>query len=179
MVIRCHQCKGLLQVDEKNLPSDRRAKIRCPHCKGIGLMPDMSHHDVSGQAQAPGSGDPQGGHYPVLVPAEQPRQPRDWKETALPQDAFKTFRYPAEREETRESARKPSRRGLPLWVWVVVSVAVVAFFALLVNVILPGPAGVRPIVHTVPPEHAGPPKVSEENVPVPNRERTLPGLQDR
>lgn len=179
MVIRCHQCKGLLQVDEKNLPSDRRAKIRCPHCKGIGMMPDASHQHVTGESPSEAAGNPQGGGYPALLPVEPQRQPRDWKEAALPQDAFKTFRYPGDREESRESVRKPSRRGLPLWVWVIVSVVVVGFFALLVNLILPGPAGVRPLVHTVPPEHAGPPKVTEENAPAPNRERSLPGLQDR
>jgi hypothetical protein len=108
---------------------------------------------------------------------EQPRQSRDWKEAAIPRDAFKTFRYPEEREN-HQTPPKQAKRGLPLWLWVLISLMVVAFFAVLVNVILPGPAGVRPVVHTVPPEHAGPPRVTEENIGA-QKERSLPGIQDR
>jgi predicted Zn finger-like uncharacterized protein len=178
MVVRCFRCKGLLRVDESNLPSDRRAKIRCPHCKGIGLMPDIpvgSPGAQGGSADIPaheGTED-----YPALLPPEQPLPPQDWKEAAIPQDAFKTFRYPGEREN-REPPKQPVRRGWPLWVWILVSVAIVGAFALLVNVILPGPAGVRPVVHTVPPEQAGPPAVTEENIGV-RSDRALPGIQDR
>jgi predicted Zn finger-like uncharacterized protein len=177
MVVRCFRCKGLLRVDESNLPSDRKAKIRCPHCKGIGLMPDIPVRRPAAQGGSADVPAPERGDYPTLLSPEQPRAARDWKEAAIPQDAFKTFRSPGERED-REPVKKAVRRGWPLWVWVLVSFVIVGAFALLVNVILPGPAGVRPVVHAVPPGQAGPPAVTEENVVAP-RDRALPGIQDR
>ena len=128
MVVRCSQCNGLLRVDEDNLPVDRRAKIRCPHCKGIGLMPERTDGN-------PSSAEPNSApdaDYPVLVPAKEPPRPRDWKEAAMPQDAFKSFRYPEERSG-RTPGKKPPAKRWSLILWVVVSVAVVAFFAVLVN----------------------------------------------
>ncbi len=173
MVVRCFQCNGLLRIDENSLPSDRRAKVRCPHCKGIGLMPDRPAAD-------PSSEDPsarEASDYPALLPTEESVRPPDWKEAAIPHDAFNSFRYPGERDG-RLAEKKTAAKRFPLILWVVVSVAIVALFALLVNIILPGPAGVSPAIHSVPPEQASPSGVTEENLDA-RRNSARPGLQDR
>jgi predicted Zn finger-like uncharacterized protein len=163
MVVRCFQCNGLLRVDENSLPPDGSARVRCPHCQGVGLMPDRSVAARIADLSSAEPRSPEEQDYPVLVPPEKTPPPQDWKEEAIPHDAFKSFRYPGERDR-RPAPVIAARRGWPTWAWVVVSVVVVAFFALLVNLILPGPAGINPAIHTVPPEHAAPPGVSEENL---------------
>jgi predicted Zn finger-like uncharacterized protein len=194
MVVRCFQCNGLLRVDESSLPTNRRARVRCPHCKGIGLMPDRL---VARSATGLSSAEPaaqEEADYPSLLPLEppagqpmdqipdqpvqqQPAAAEDWKETALPRDAFKSFRYPGERDRPPGPKKAAAKGWPPIWL-IVVSIAVVAFFALLVNIILPGPAGVNPAIHTVPPEQAGASGVSEENLSA-RRPPPSPAMPDR
>ncbi len=181
MVVRCFQCNGLLRVDENSLPFDRRAKVRCPHCKSIGLMPEQpAAHLATGDpnAAAPGDAD-----YPALLPVQvpppPPPKPPDWKEAAIPHDAFNSFRYPGDRNAKASEKKPPTApKKWALVAWVVVSVAVVAFFALLVNLILPGPAGVSPAVYTVPSGPAPPSGVTEENIDS-HRNSAAPSIQDR
>jgi hypothetical protein len=70
-------------------------------------------------------------------------------EPTIPDDAFENFRFPAETDE-RKPERKRMSRAKRVLLWVAISLAVVAFFALLVNVMLPGPTGRKPFVGAVP-----------------------------
>jgi len=135
MIIKCSHCAGKMRVDESRIPKGQRFKIRCPHCKGIGVIQDQPTVD---QAPVP----------EVLIGASGIREkgstaPRTTgngvSEHTLPSDAFHSFRFPSEREAPLVQA-PPARRGLGVVTWILVSLGVVAFFALLVNIILSGPA---------------------------------------
>ncbi|MBI5571780.1 MAG: hypothetical protein HY914_17690 [Desulfomonile tiedjei] len=156
MIVRCCYCEGVLRVDETSLPAGRRAKIRCPHCKKIGSMPDIPLQGaVSEDATAEAPAEPR--DHPRLLPMEE-SSPAVAEEATMPRDAFQSFRFPAEQEESREHPKTSRHRGLRLAVWVIVSLAIVSLFALLVNLILPGPAGVQQTVHTAPGESVTPPQ---------------------
>jgi len=136
MVVRCSHCNGLMRVDENVLPKDPRVKVRCPHCQEIGLLAEMtaSEEFLRGEPRETATRDtssssPQSG-----------LQPDDSSEPTIPSDAFRDFRFPAERQ-TVESTKSPGKQRVRLLVLALVSLAVVAFFALLVNLVLPGPLG--------------------------------------
>jgi hypothetical protein len=60
-------------------------------------------------------------------------------EHTLPSDAFHSFRFPSEREAPAVE-QQPEERGFGIVAWILVSLGVVGLFALLVNIILSGPA---------------------------------------
>ncbi|MGO9567516.1 MAG: zinc-ribbon domain-containing protein [Desulfomonilaceae bacterium] len=135
MIIKCSHCAGKMRVDDSRIPKGQRVKVRCPHCKGIGIVQDQSTVD---QASAPEvtTGSPG-------VPEDASAPPRTASngvsEHTLPSDAFHSFRFPSEREAPLVE-RTPASRGFGIVTWILVSLGVVGLFALLVNIILSGPA---------------------------------------
>jgi predicted Zn finger-like uncharacterized protein len=135
MIIKCSHCAGKMRVDESRIPKGQRFKIRCPHCKGIGVIQDQPAVD---QAAAPEVLTGASGVGEKGSPA--PRTTGNGvSEHTLPSDAFHSFRFPSEREAPLVEP-PPARRGCGIVTWILVSLGVVAFFALLVNIILSGPA---------------------------------------
>jgi predicted Zn finger-like uncharacterized protein len=145
MIVKCSRCNGLMRVDESALPQDPRVKVRCPHCKEIGLLAEMTaseasfHGEPSEIATPPTSGSGALGDEAI----DSPRSgvdAGDSSEPTIPSDAFRDFRFPAERQTVKPT--KPSEKSrIRLLIFALVSLAVVAFFALLVNLVLPGPSG--------------------------------------
>jgi predicted Zn finger-like uncharacterized protein len=135
MIITCPHCEGKMRVDEGRLTSGERTKIRCPHCKQITSVGDQTKQ--AGRSGSPG---------PSFDAAEDRKKASRSKamdhEPSFPKDAFQDFRSTAEKGLSAAS-KKPKRSGLKIMIWTVVSLAIVAFFALLVNLILPGPTGQR------------------------------------
>jgi len=145
MVVECSQCKGIARVDESILYSSARVKIRCPHCAGTGFVlfsPAMDHEidEFRGDWQIGRSAESsvvadrfKAGKSP-LDPSIKEVDP------TLPADAFEDFRARSGKEmSTLETKYILSRSKLLLLA--ALSLAVVAFFALVVNLILPGPSG--------------------------------------
>jgi hypothetical protein len=133
-----------MRVDDKTIPDGRWVKVRCPHCQGIGLA---GHQTPAGIPSRPGSPVPAAfPQEPSASPAAQVgkgpsvRSPDDPQvfELSLPADAFKDFRFPAEAEIGPTAKREPAL-GKRILVWFCVSLGIVFVFALLVNLILPGP----------------------------------------
>jgi len=145
MVVRCSHCQGMMRLDEKSLPATPRVKIRCPHCQGVGYIEHPPEKKPPKEAP------------PVLQPDEQAQgshpQPKEHivispeakYDVSMPHDAFKDFRFPAEQDLAEQVAdarsRKPVSKRLKILLWVIASVGVVALFALIVNIVLPGPSG--------------------------------------
>jgi predicted Zn finger-like uncharacterized protein len=144
-IIRCANCKGLLKVDVQSLPEKGSVKVRCPHCRIIGSVAVGTglSGPVLEDAQSKGS---DSGEYPLLVTfQEKAGLSSHWDEATLPHDAFKRFRFPAEGAQEQAAPQKTvAKRSSILW-WALASVAVVALFALLVNIILPGPLGSKAV----------------------------------
>lgn len=149
MVIRCTHCKGMMRLDESAIPSGGGVKIRCPRCKGIDYVQDPSpakggDPGKDRSASRDVAGMPQKRSEPVSRPNHKQRTaPSDVSEVTMPSDAFQGFRFPAEKESGAFPKRRLSRRAR-LLLWGVASLVVVALFALLVNIVLPGPGGNRP-----------------------------------
>ena len=148
MVIKCSHCKGLMRVDEARIPKGGGVKVRCPHCDDVGYAPARDVEVVRETKPVPVTYDSSNISPPQFAQAaespvsRQPRQPNH-EDATLPEDAFHDFRFPAERPVAKKN-RNPAPRKTRVLVWVAVSVAVVAFFALFVNLMLPGPSGQRP-----------------------------------
>jgi predicted Zn finger-like uncharacterized protein len=145
MVIRCAHCQGTMRLDEKNIPDKPKVKVRCPHCSGIGYIENTSTPNP-----LPSLFDEQPVSQDEGPKFELPEPPTDNLEVgydvSLPHDAFKDFRFPAEQDRQnnhRKTAIGLTSIGLKTIILVVASLVVIIFFALLVNIILPGPSGIQ------------------------------------
>lgn len=150
MVVKCSKCQGKMRVDQSRIPHGEKVKIRCPLCGEIQPYTEPAAAAVpTGQpeAQARQTAGLQksaaGERSDALAPTRVP------EELTIPADAFQDFRFPAERkpgEQTRNSSSREPRRGkgIGTWIFVLASIAVIIAFALIVNIILPGPAGKTP-----------------------------------
>jgi hypothetical protein len=135
-----------MRVDETRIPEGDRVKIRCPHCSQISSIDAKSAGPATAQFQASDT-DP-------AVPAEGSKTgtdtespDRSYKKRAedsdLPRDAFKDFRFPAEKTSNAGESRAKTGTGMSrTWkaiIWIAASLVIIGFFALLVNIVLPGP----------------------------------------
>lgn len=178
MLIRCAHCQGMMRLDEKNIPDKPKVKVRCPHCSGIGYI-----ENTSAPNPVPSSFDEQ----PVSQPDQSKfelREPLTDKpemeyDVSMPHDAFKDFRFPAEQD--RQNNSRKTAIGSRTIVLAVASLVVIILFALLVNIILPGPAGFKGVSGAVQSQEdqtltkgggdTAPPKGS---VPAPPRQKDKP-----
>ncbi len=133
MIVKCAHCRGLMRVDHKQIPAQAQAKVRCPHCRGLGLV----RTQPPGEPQAPSAKTPSG-HAALAGPSGagvvRSAQPAVHEEPEYVDE----YLFPAERE-TLPYERQPGVISLRIVAWAVASVLVVLLFALLVNLILPGP----------------------------------------
>ncbi len=155
MIVRCALCKGQMKLDEASLPDRPRIKVRCPHCQGIGyverpaLYDTTLENDTAVQAASDSFG----------TTAEFRRKElgfeTDSHEPSVPTDAFKEFHFPSEKRDEPQVHESRSR-GRKILLWAVISLAVVAFFALIVNIVLPGPSGGQGMLRAVQPHESVP-----------------------
>jgi hypothetical protein len=114
-----------MKIDEGSLPEGRSVRVRCPHCNEIG------------PAQEPVS---------LAEGLDTSSLPRD-RILAAPKAARTgrggDFHLPAN-QAPAALEKKMLSRGVKIVLWVIGSLLVVGFFALLVNIILPGPYGGGP-----------------------------------
>lgn len=89
-------------------------RLRCPHCNAEGDL-----HATNGLDQEHKAGD---------------------SDPILPEEAFQSF-HSASPGKMRSFRAKPIALRSKLLLWVGLPLAIVIFFALLVNLILPGPTG--------------------------------------
>lgn len=170
MVIKCTHCKGLMQVDETRIPKGGGVKVRCPRCKEIGYVPAPSLSAQSAQGPMTGTAGvsppqvPLPGTAPRRTPSETTHGMRR-DEPAFPEDAFENFRFPAE-NAGNALKRRPMSTRKKIIIVVAVSLAVVAVFALLVNIVLPGPSGRRPFSGGVRPAPTSQPSRATGSDPV-------------
>jgi predicted Zn finger-like uncharacterized protein len=174
MIIRCAHCQGTMRIDEKSLPDRPKVKVRCPHCNGIGYVePKVPRPTptVSSPAERPTPKSPQS-KFPL--PQQVADEPGMEYDLSIPEDAFEEFRFPAEQNgngRLRNGIRNGATVGLKTIILVIASLITVAFFALLVNIILPGPGGVKGAVPSVQSE--------EEQTSAKNSRDILQGIDSR
>jgi predicted Zn finger-like uncharacterized protein len=144
MILKCTYCNGKMRVDEKSIPEGKWVKVKCPHCNGIGLagaQPPPEGAIPGHSLPSPSAGAPEVASTPRIPPSDTqlPYLPRQ-EEPSVPQDAFRGFRFPAEKAsaEISQSEGKKTRRFRAL-AWIAASLGVILLFALIVNLVLPGP----------------------------------------
>ncbi len=191
MIIRCAHCQGTMRLDENALPDRPRVRVRCPHCRGIGYIERRFSQPtpaVSSHAERPAGKSDQA---KFQLPKQVTDEPEVEYDLSIPEDAFKEFRFPAEQDSdgrsrngirngTRNGIRNRATIGLKTVIVVVASLITIAFFALLVNIILPGPSGVKGAVRAVQPEEEQTSAESSQNISPGIDSRTAPlRRQDR
>lgn len=137
MIVNCSHCGGKMRVDESRIPQGQKAKIKCPHCEGIGFIQDQIPVEQI-RASVPAARTDIRSIQERTSSALQTTS-ADVSEHTLPSDAFESFRFPSEREAPAVE-RLSGGAGFSVLVWVLVSLGVVGVFALLVNIILHGAA---------------------------------------
>ncbi len=145
MVIRCAHCQGTMRLDAKNIPDKPKVKVRCPHCHGIGYIENTSapNPPPSLLDEQPVSQPDQSKFELRELLSDKPEMEYD---VSLPHDAFKDFRFPAEQDRQNNSPKTAMgwpAIGSKTIILAVASLVVIILFALLVNIILPGPSGFK------------------------------------
>ncbi|MGC8603582.1 MAG: MJ0042-type zinc finger domain-containing protein [Desulfomonilaceae bacterium] len=152
MVVKCSNCETLLRIDEDRLPKDKQINIRCPKCGAEGMVGAFQNRLESKTGPSEQSRRPESQilDNPESQKADQtaikPTKSEKAGELTIPEDAFKSFRFPA--EISSSSRKKLFKKGrASLIAFVIASIIVVVIFAALVNIILPGlpPASVERI----------------------------------
>lgn len=129
MILRCSYCGGKMRVDEKALPSGKKVKVRCPSCRGIGLTSyDPNEDGVEAAAQ---TRDRHEYREPSDTVAPDTQRVADLQ---VPSD----FRFPAEGDPDAPQ-RRSMGKGFKMFLWAAASLGIILFFAMLVNLVLPGP----------------------------------------
>lgn len=140
MLIQCQTCKGLLRLDSAAVSEDGIRRIRCPRCGAEGFIDPL---------ESVGDRDEQIGLDLELNERAVVRD-KCQKQGLLGRDDERNVQGivcdPALEPEVIRNVQKPSRgvsRLLSIrWRnWAIASLVVMVFFALLVNLILPGPTG--------------------------------------
>jgi len=139
----------MMRIDDSRIPVGGSVKVRCPHCKGIEEVHDRTPSDQGLVSQEPDSWAGQPDRLPgggsEVASSEAPSGPaQDHGEPTIPTDAFQNFRFPAEKDAATVTSRWIPLGTGRIFLWVAVSLAVVAIFALFVNILLPGPMGTKP-----------------------------------
>lgn len=145
MILKCPKCNGMMKIDESVIPKTASFKVRCPHCGEIETVPyPTSPETVDQSASGKTTSAPES---LTVQPREREQEAplaagetHEGAEPSLPPDAFGRFRFPAEKE-TQEKPKWQLGKRTRILVWGALSLAVILFFALLVNFVLPGPAG--------------------------------------
>lgn len=118
-----------MKVDESKIPQGEHVQIKCPHCQSIDEFPQDSKTTTEPIIEH---------NQAVNTEMDQQKKPANHISNAtIPDDAFRGFRFPAEKES--QINRSPRNTTMNLKFWLILGSIIVAGFALLVNIILPGP----------------------------------------
>jgi len=163
-----------MRLDEKSLPDRPKVKVRCPHCRGIGYIEPGFPRPTPAAPSPAKRPTPKSSQPKFELPQQAANEPGMEYDLSIPADAFKEFRFPAEQDSdgrSRNGIRNGASIGLKTVILVIASLITVVFFALLVNVILPGPGGGKGAIRAVQPE--------EEQTSTKNIQDVSPGIDSR
>lgn len=156
MILKCPKCNGMMKVDENLIPKTESFKVRCPHCSEIDNVPHPASPAPAAESAPDETSKESRSRHPPLLRSRPPEVARTAGdapgagEPTMPSDAFDRFRFPAEQDADEEPKPRLGTKARIL-VWAGLSLAVVVFFALIVNFVLRGPAGQKPDLGFVPP----------------------------
>jgi len=135
MVIQCRSCRGLLRCDPSVANHDRTRRIRCPHCGGEGFVL------ISGTTVVKEGLEPEWLEAIALNECEDKRLSSHEDDAQEQGILHEPFVEPDLMSDAQMSPPSKSTAGINWLKWILASFTVIVFFALLVNLILPGPTG--------------------------------------
>ncbi len=144
MILKCSYCSGKMRVDDERIPVGRAVKVRCPHCKGIGLT---ARKAPTGPTASLKSAAPAKRESAPATSPPRPTEKIDPRNESLnslspglspEREAFDEFRFPSE-QVVLPAEEKARGTGIRIIGWIVASLAVILAFALIVNLVLTGP----------------------------------------
>jgi predicted Zn finger-like uncharacterized protein len=151
MVVKCFSCKTLLKVNENDIAAGSKTGVRCPNCgaEGVTELPPPEQDGNTGPLSVRNLDAPMATDSVAMDSKHADSSSADWisgnpREMTMPEDAFREFRFPVETDPLSGQRASWSFRSKML-VLGAASLLVVAVFATLVNIILPGtpPAGIE------------------------------------
>lgn len=132
MIVECPHCNQLLQTPETDPLHGKDLDVRCPVCSGGGILTGASQEAVSTSLGE------QSNEKKKLSTHDSSKSGQTLpSDLSIPEDAFNHFRFPAETEALRSSVSRFGKLYQKL-LFAVISLIVVIFFAVLVNIVLPG-----------------------------------------
>ncbi len=151
MVVKCFSCETLLKVNENDIAAGSKTGVRCPKCgaEGVTESPPLEQDGNTGPLSVHNLDAPMATDSGVTNSRHADSSSANWlsgnpPEMTMPEDAFREFRFPVETDPLSAQRASWSFRSKML-VLGAASLLVVAVFATLVNIILPGspPAGIE------------------------------------
>jgi nitrate reductase NapE component len=144
-----------MKIDETKLPEGKDGMVRCPHCREILRIDEESLSLRPLASDSRPQEEPLDTNESVAPQADEQEftsydvPPNHDTKTSIDEDSSDDFLFPAEMGPDPLKEKKRSLK-LKLVLWVIISVALIGFFALLVNLILPGPPepGKVPVVYS-------------------------------
>ncbi len=171
MIVTCPKCNGKMRIDSSGVPKGAEVKIRCPHCGAIDTFKEDSvAGHLKTPRDTPPFDDAESKLAEKTPDNRQPMQSVDIapsktekvsfrksanlmdgpqrkntpsngiEEATMPEDAFQEFRFPSEQTSERQIQPLRSSRNRII-IWAGISIGVILFFAILVNLILPSSQG--------------------------------------
>lgn len=141
MLIQCRFCKGLIRCDPVIVNQASATNVQCPHCGRVGYIQARKSYETENRKEQFTRG-------PVQEHEIFPEQ-LDEKDTVRERSEAWEGEIPNESSQelhimnvTQISSHQKTTASGTKWLrWILASAAVIVFFALLVNLILPGPTG--------------------------------------
>jgi predicted Zn finger-like uncharacterized protein len=154
IILKCTHCGGMMKVDEAKVPPNRKFKARCPHCQNVDVV---SSESIALQGSSVGPLAAPAVQQPTTLVTPPPVVARDSGPSLVVPPTEQEIHFPADLQDEPPARQRMSQRN-KLICWAVGSLLWVALFALLVNLILPGPYGGPPVTGL-------PPQVNEVSSP--------------
>lgn len=134
MIVQCPHCDEFLRLDKTGPLQPRSLEVKCPKCFGEGffLSRTKTSRETCEDCAVETKLESSNRKEPKSIESES-------SDFTIPEDAFNSFRFPAE-EKSVQNHREGMDRKRRLTIFVGASILVVAIFAAVVNLVLPGPS---------------------------------------
>ncbi len=134
MIVQCPHCDEFLRLEKTEPLQPRSLEVKCPKCCGEGffLHRTKTLRENSEDCALGTRLESSNRKEPKSIDSES-------SDLTIPEDAFNSFRFPADAKSVKNH-RKGMDRKRRLTIFAGASVLVVAIFAAVVNLVLPGPS---------------------------------------
>ena len=133
MIVKCAFCDGFMRVDRESLGTGKKAKVRCPRCQKVGLVSAtaIAHKSAKSKRKIPGASG-------VLSYSPEKSEVGEAPNGEELLESSDEYLFPSEQKDF-SYGRTAEGKGIRIFLWIMASLIVILLFAMLVNLVLPGP----------------------------------------